>query len=946
MLKNFLKENIESKKPETRLAAVRNLDISSSGNQEKLADVAATDTDDSVRLAALERLTDINALVRLFKLESSKGDSSAQFNVMIRNRLESRIAEPDQDLAMLTDLTASGDVDLSVLFACHASDESVRNAVIDKLQGETVFSEIVTQSRYHSTRLAAAARLSDESIIVGCVGKIRTKDKIVARILQEQLDRSLAERRKKEARVQEIADTTSAMKNLSTTVWSPGFSGRFTALSQRWEQISPTPSEEELQTFNKFKAECATIVEGHKSQQQVVGYCAEALEQLNAIIAELKSDSLELIVDKIGSLKKRAVDANAVWRISVDAAQPSVELQKEFEQKHQLTRQLTQDVDALLEVNTTDAEQQQTVLSESVKAIESILAKYSFVETKKEKSDGASTIKRTFEYVFLNDAEQLRSVLDAQLRQKKNIDNDRIKALHKQMGSFGAAISDGKWSIANSLSIRVEKKIAQLSDHPSHKSLLDKFGKHKVKLDELADWQDFAAKPKLEALCEQMEKLPEEKLKPEEQGKQIKSLQNEWKALGPSRASVELWSRFKEAGDKAYKPVGEFQQLKRAERDEKQKNKKKICSRLDQYLTEVDWDAADWKEVERTLRQAKNDWKKNRVIDRKPNKSLEDRFTALVEKFNEKLNAEYDANEKFKEELIEKISKIAESDVSQHAINQTRRLQNTWKQPGIMRRKQDQELWEKFNGFCRDIYKRHGNVKREKAESGLEHVRKAREIVRDIKSLCQKKDPDEKQFQKLQDEFNGLAEFPEKEKRGLIKDFNRVSQQFSALRDSSSKNQARAEMDELVRLSGLCAQYEALVDRTEFDASKVDALDSEWDSSEIVMQRKWLTAIEKRRKAALAHLKAGTSYDFDENEKKRRLLCIQMEIMTGKETPSEDKAMRMEYQLAHLQQGMGSSAASDPSSSRQEMLIKWLCLAPAAEATRDKLESRFQQCLD
>ena len=64
----------------------------------------------------------------------------------------------------------------------------------------------------------------------------------------------------------------------------------------------------------------------------------------------------------------------------------------------------------------------------------------------------------------------------------------------------------------------------------------------------MSDWQDFAARPKLEALCEEMESLPARELAPPALAKEVRSLQERWKALGPSRAANELWARFKAAG--------------------------------------------------------------------------------------------------------------------------------------------------------------------------------------------------------------------------------------------------------------------------------------------------------------------------------------------------------------------------------------------------------------
>ena len=157
--------------------------------------------------------------------------------------------------------------------------------------------------------------------------------------------------------------------------------------------------------------------------------------------------------------------------------------------------------------------------------------------------------------------------------------------------------------------------------------------------------------------------------------------------------------------------------------------------------------------MKKTLRKSKTDWRNNRVQQRKPDKPLENRFTALLTVFNEKLNAQYDANASIKAELVERVRKLSEADINQHLVNETRKLQNSWKQVGVMRRKQDQELWEHFNGVCREIYKQHHTAQKEKTESGLKHVREARELIKAGKALASAAVADDNAFAELQERF-------------------------------------------------------------------------------------------------------------------------------------------------------------------------------------------------
>jgi len=947
VLKNFLKDSIESKNPDTRLAAVQKLDASNAENQKRLGQLAGADPDLRVRMTALKKMTDP---VLLSELVSARVDVDEAEASALSASLASALASSELDKKSIDRMLGLKSDSVSLAVACHASDESVRHKVIASFGTQEMLSCVVLESRYHSSRMLAAEKLENPQIIAQCAGQMRSRDKIVSRLLQDRINAQLTLEKQREARKLDISQTLVALQNLSTSVWAPGYQGRLTALGQRWEQIEPTPDPHELAQYKELTGQCQAVARDHEDQQQILGYCADAVVQLNQLIEELKTTPYEVLEAKLAATRQRAVDANGAWRISVEAAQPDPAISRDYENARKQIHELQLAADKLLGVMKSlpvDIEEDLSGAERCVTEVGKVLEPYGQVREPSGEAPGDSEnskIKVDYDYQFMSDVEHKRLTIDARIRQQRNIDNDRIKSVHKQLSTLGGSITDGKWSLANSLYKRVEKKIGQLSFNPEYKSLGERLSRHKIKLDELADWQDFAAKPKLEALCDEMEKLAVEQQPAQEQGKQLKRLQQNWKALGPSRVASELWPRFKEASDKAYEPVGEYVKAKQTDRDQKASNKQAVCERLERYLGEADWQNPDWKSVEKTIRQAKTDWKKNRVTDRKPDKKLEDRFTGLVTRFNEKLDAEYDENEKIKQELIEKVTKLSDAEVSQHTINQTRRLQNAWKSTGIMRRKRDQELWEIFNGHCREIHKKYGALKKEKADSENEHVQRARVLIREIKALSQSNNPDENKFQTLQEEFSTLPEFPEKDKRGLQKDFNRVSQQFSRQRDASAKNHARAEMEELERLSGLCNQYELLVGQDSVAETKLDELNSEWDSSEVVLPRKWASAIQNRRDVACQHIAAQSKYDFDKTEKARRLACIQMEILSGKETPAEDRALRMEIQLAQLQQGMGSAAVEDASAERQEKLIEWLCMPPVPEAQRDKLESRFRSC--
>ena len=101
-----------------------------------------------------------------------------------------------------------------------------------------------------------------------------------------------------------------------------------------------------------------------------------------------------------------------------------------------------------------------------------------------------------------------------------------------------------------------------------------------------------------------------------------------------------------------------------------------------------------------------------------------------------------------------------------------------------------------------------------------------------------------------------------------------------------------------------------------------------------------------RRSAIVDLLKNNGTPDYEANTQVRRLLCIELEILCDQETPPEDKAIRMQYQLDQLQSGLKSNSTSLSKAELTEQLqVRWLTAAPASPEWRDKLESRFFETL-
>jgi len=942
-VKNFLKPDrlstrLSHKDPKVRIESLQSIDGAEPELQLMIEKLASSDDDTSVRIAAIAKVDNMSLLTGL-----QLRDDAAQNDSLLGRALHDRMGE------LLTgNQVTDGDADLLLqkdssryapLFATYSAKESLRTQSLALIEDEDTVVSVLENTRLHDVRMACAKKLVSEDRIKTALNACKARDKVVAKFLQSELDERAAAAAAKVADEEAVDSTLHSMKALADAVWSPQHAGKQTALSDRWKTLSPTLREphesafdiasnkvaEKIAEQDKRQAEQATQTSTANDTQSAGGVAASAGSSavVSADVSNV-SDAQEPDVNTLDMLAR----IKPVAVTDLDKHIPELSAEPGSVSEKLLAH--VQSASVLFNPPFDVAKGRPGAVGERIKRVESLL------ETEK-----------LLPGIPVSDCQYITGLkehvaeLSSRLDKAKQESSDRSKATHRQFAALNATVTDGKWGPASSMFRRLQKKIDAME--PAEKSqFTDKLTRAEKQLDEMADWQDFAARPKLEALCIEMESLPAKELKVQALAKQIKSFQAQWKSLGTSRASNELWPRFKTAGDTAYEPCKAFFEEKQQERQVKLDAKATLCDELEKQFSSYEWDNPDWKAVQRIVNNAKRDWSRNRVQDRKPDRALEQRFSDALKPFDEKLGEQYEANVGLKRELIEKIQKLAEGEINQHSANQAKRLQTSWKQVGPVRRKDDQVLWEEFNGHCKTIYGHQRDARREKYQASMSHVFRAKEIIKELRGIAKGQNSDEQAIAALQTEFQALEEFPDKEKKFLLRDFRGALDACSKVQANASKKRAEAESNEVLRLVELCEQLEACVESPELgtDSLKEDVTHA-WDNNQANVSREIQSRLEARRDAALIHLEKSSQFDYSANEVLRRQLLIRMEILADKETPAEDKALRMQYQLEHLRDGMTSGAVVDKRAALAELETEWHAAAPVKQSLKDSLHSRY-----
>ncbi|WP_428311388.1 DUF349 domain-containing protein [Hydrocarboniphaga sp.] len=505
-----------------------------------------------------------------------------------------------------------------------------------------------------------------------------------------------------------------------------------------------------------------------------------------------------------------------------------------------------------------------------------------------------------------------------------------------------AALSDGSTSRAAGVRRTIEEKRAGAPPLPAN--LVSQLQQLDKQLDELRDWKSFSVAPKRAELIEAMESLVDAGLEPLALAEKIKALQDEWRTLskGAGENAEADWQGFQQAAQKAYQPCSEYFAAQAQVREENLRQRDALIARFTAFEAEQDWERPDWRAVIRALPEMKQQWRRCSPVDRAAGKPQQEKFVALLASLQARLDAEYARNLKQKEALIERAQALLASDDGRKAIDAIKELQQQWRTVGPVPREADQRLWSVFRQHSDAVFqKRQQDFAAYSA--GLEN-NKAQAIA-----LCEQLEAiaaldaaellaRSAALGEIRNAFEALGEFPRADTRELR---NRFDQGLARCEASIARHHALAAeraWSDLFEAADHVRAYRLAVARRS-DASLIDSL-KQAAETDIAAVRRWPKGGLDALKQALADDRAA---DLAVNEAAARMLCIRAEILSDTPTPAEDQALRREYQLQRLVQGMGQRLTADEAH-MDSLAIEWVRVGPVEQAAYAPLLQRFRRC--
>ena len=802
---------------------------------------------------------------------------------------------------------------------------------VNQAQDEATLLKLASEGATTQVRQAAAEKIQSREMLEALSKLAKQKDKNVFKIVKTKLDVF-------KTADQELAEVEAAAKRVSEKMEKHShleadamFKAKLTLLQQEWQTLEQSASVATQSAYAKALAACEAKIqakaqaiadeeERHELDAQAVQLAEATLVDIQTLSASLLKVS-EWSENLFKEYEAKIQELSNAMRLAMNRNLPLEYLAKSFEQRKQ------QALNLLDQLKTSGSAQQ---LLSQVKILEGDQQ-----QTLQHKLNQLMRSAKDLGDEAVEALAEVKQEFSEWLNQRRQIEQTAKDAVR----DFSDLLRKGLWSAeqgfvrkARAIQKELNAKAQDFSELP--KGLQTKLEEFEQQLAKLGDWHEFAVTPKKEALITQMQALVNSTMAPADKASKIHDLQDTWKEVskGGQQQDDQLWNEFQQASQQAYAPCKEYFEKQAAEREMHLQKRREMVGQLQTYLQAYDWENAVWKDVEQTLKTARQEWQTYWPVPRKAGNDLQKDFETLMESLFNKMASAYDANKQQKHALVEQAKQLLTHTDTRVACDSVKQLQASWKTIGKTWFKEDQSSWNEFRQTCDAVFARRQEETNAAQAERQAILNQANQLIGVIRDLSQQNFTDasavKTQIESTQQRF-AVLDLPRDQAKGLQQSMQNAVQ---AVNDKIHQHKLQAEKNRWQVIYSVAKElhgFEVSVIAGKSNEESCEAI------SKLISSNDWPKTIASALQSRLINAKNLTSADVEISNKKLRELVLRADILAGRESPEDEKPARMRYQVQQMQQGFGKRNIQF-----SDLQLEWFA-TPALVEDYDQLVKRF-----
>ena len=520
---------------------------------------------------------------------------------------------------------------------------------------------------------------------------------------------------------------------------------------------------------------------------------------------------------------------------------------------------------------------------------------------------------------------------------------DQENALNQALEQVDQALESGDIAAAHQALGTARSLHERMSRRNRSDRVAGRLGRMAGKLKEMRDWQHWSNNELRERLIERVGEIDAENLHPDAVTERLKELRQRWKELdahevlpGDRRryaAPQGQWRRFQRACKDAFDAARPYLEKRSEVREQSHRE-------LEQFLDDARGVVADEATSSDTLiRYQRAAREAIRNLDALPPKTRGKAASALrelMDSISAALDRHFDAIEGEKRRLVAEARKLAHEKDRAVAIDRAKALQAEWKKAGRGRRKSDDQLWREFREPIDPLFEDLRQERDERRQADHQHAEALKTLCGRTEELAEGADPEALagQIAGLEEEFNQYSTVPP----ALRKRFQQALDRFQDRIRSAREARVQARTGHLAALAEQLqnAWQQLLAGKAR---PTLDELSEDFGDD----------ALGKRLRDRLEQLVGASDPEthrawVDDLTGEARQVVIEMECLSGVESPEEDRQQRMDYQINRLSSRLGEGAPkADLDAERAGLQRRWLASFPHDPEQHKALQKRFEK---
>lgn len=523
-------------------------------------------------------------------------------------------------------------------------------------------------------------------------------------------------------------------------------------------------------------------------------------------------------------------------------------------------------------------------------------------------------------------------------------------ALNSRVDQLAELLEGGDIAAAHKLLGQLRSEFKQMPAKARPQALAGRFQRMEGRLKEKRDWQHWSNNQHRDELIEQVTQLADSGQHPDAISATLKDARDEWQRLeklevlpGDRKrfaAPSGQWRRFQAACQKAFDQAKPYFEKRNEVQDE---NREQLDQFIELGMKQAADESIDSKVLLSTRRAARQAIRRLDDLPPRTRGKSAARLRELMDKISARLDQLFGEIEQTKRKLVEEAHNLSQETDIKTAVDKAKSLQAQWQKAGSGRRKVEQKLWKEFRQPIDALF---AQLKGERDEQ--KQVQKA--VTDELKNLCQQAEAllklEDAELEDARPALGALSSQWHSHDNRPGKLNQRFDKARAAFHQRIEQMKLKSELSARARIDELADAIQAIWNhRMQKDSDGAEALVPEARSDDTAEA---LGLIEKARGLAQSELSEQEMAEFSQSkDEDARLVVVELEFLSGLDSPEADRALRMDYQVKRLARRM-SEGDQLPALDQELQLLqgRWLESLPHSAARHDDLARRYRRSVE